>query len=102
MLGTCTGRLFRTRTSSPSSNTSKPSDAMTTPTLSQPITDKRRHVQRRRWVLIVLAVVGLVASGLVYDRLFRERPAPYFESDAEHFLYGSIGAESIDGVPYWI
>jgi mono/diheme cytochrome c family protein len=38
----------------------------------------------------------------VYDRLFRERAAPYFESDAEHFLYGSIGAEAIDGVPYWI
>jgi mono/diheme cytochrome c family protein len=52
--------------------------------------------------LIALAVAGLVASGLVYDRLFRERPAPSFESDAEHFLYGSIGAESIDGVPYWI
>ena len=75
---------------------------MTTPTLSQPTTDKRPGAQRRRRTLVALAVVGLVATGLVYDRLFRERAAPYFASDAEHFFYGSIGAEPIDGVPYWI
>src|SRR5258705_4344940 len=50
-------------------------------------------------VLVVLAVAG----GLfVYDRFFREQPAPYFASDEEHFLYGSIGTESEQGVPYWI
>jgi mono/diheme cytochrome c family protein len=75
---------------------------MTTPTLLPSTTDKRRRAQWRRWTLVALAVVALAALGLVYDRLFRERAAPYFESDAEHFLYGSIGAESIDGVPYWI
>jgi mono/diheme cytochrome c family protein len=75
---------------------------MTTPTLSQPVTDQRRLTRKKRRASVALAVVALVGSWLMYDRLFRERSAPYFESDAEHFLYGSIGAESIDGVPYWI
>ena len=38
----------------------------------------------------------------VYNRFFREEPAPYFASDEEHFLYGSVGTEAEQGVPYWI
>jgi mono/diheme cytochrome c family protein len=58
-----------------------------------------------RWTRRIVAaalVFAAVASVVVYDRLFRARPAPYFESDQDHFLHGSIGAESGDGVPYWI
>lgn len=72
-----------------------------TPTASQPTVD-RRSTRQRRWMIASVAMLGIVAAGLLYDRLFRERDAPYFESNEEHFLYGSIGAESIDGVPYWI
>ncbi len=28
-----------------------------------------------------------------YDRFFREQPAPFFASDEDHFLFGSIGTE---------
>ena len=38
----------------------------------------------------------------VYNQFFREEPAPFFESDEEHFLYGSVGTEADQGVPYWI
>ncbi len=44
----------------------------------------------------------LLAVCFVYNRFFREEPAPYFESDEEHFLYGSVGTEAEQGVPYWI
>jgi len=50
-------------------------------------------------VLVVLAIAGGLFA---YDHFFREEPAPYFASDEEHFLYGSIGTESQQGVPYWI
>src|SRR5262249_28494047 len=31
-----------------------------------------------------------------------EEPPPYFASDEDHFLFGSIGTESEQGIPYWI
>jgi RoxA-like, cytochrome c-like len=49
-------------------------------------------------IVLLLAVVGYVS----YDKFLRELPAPHFASDEEHFLYGSIGTESLTGVPYWI
>ncbi len=49
---------------------------------------------------LLLVLIG--AGGLfAYDRFFREDPAPYFQSDEEHFLYGSVGTEAA-AVPYWI
>ena len=39
---------------------------------------------------------------LAYNTFFREEPAAYFESDEEHFLYGSVGTEAQEGIPYWI
>jgi hypothetical protein len=48
--------------------------------------------------VLLLAVVGYVG----YDKFFRELPPPHFASDEEHFLYGSIGTESLTGIPYWI
>jgi mono/diheme cytochrome c family protein len=63
----------------------------------------RGSVARPRWRLVAGVVsVLLILTGLVaYDRLFRTEPAPYFQSDEEHFLYGSVGTEA-DGIPYWI
>jgi len=57
---------------------------------------------RTRLVLVVLAVIVAIGGLFVYNRFFREEPAPYFASDEEHFLYGSVGTEPDQGVPYWI
>ena len=59
---------------------------------------------RSRWVQAGLAVAAviLVAVGFTYNRLFREQPAPQFESEEDSFLFGSIGTEASDGVPYWV
>ena len=46
---------------------------------------------RARLVLLILAVIVAVGGLFVYNRFFREEPAPYFASDEEHFLYGSVG-----------
>src|SRR3954468_3428922 len=59
-------------------------------------------MNRRRVVLAVLAVVAVAGGLFAYTHFFREEPAPYFASDEEHFLYGSIGTEPDQGVPYWI
>ena len=53
-------------------------------------------------LLGVLALVVVVGAGLTYYNFFREVPPAYLASDEEHFLYGSIGTEGTDGVPYWI
>jgi hypothetical protein len=52
----------------------------------------------------VTAVAVIAAAGglLAYNTFFRAQPAPYYESDEEHFLFGSIGTEEQEGVPYWI
>jgi hypothetical protein len=56
-----------------------------------------------KWILIVILVVMGVAGGIfAYNEFFREEPPPYFASDEDHFLFGSIGTESEQGVPYWI
>ena len=57
---------------------------------------------RVRAVLLGLLVLAVLGGVFVYSRFFRERPAPYFASDEEHFLYGSVGTEAEQGIPYWI
>jgi hypothetical protein len=57
---------------------------------------------RQRLVVGVLLVFVAVGGLFVYDRFFREEAAPYFQSDEEHFLYGSVGTEAEQGIPYWI
>jgi cytochrome c2 len=56
----------------------------------------------RRGRIVAGIVLVLVAGGLLYTRLAHEEPAPYFQSDEEHFLYGSVGTEAGQGVPYWV
>jgi hypothetical protein len=54
-------------------------------------------------IVLLLIVLLLAAGGLfAYDHFFREEPAPYFATEEEHFLYGSIGTEAEQGIPYWI
>lgn len=59
---------------------------------------------REKKMLLIGAVIVLVVigAGITYYEFFRELPPPYFSSDEEHFLYGSIGTEGTAGVPYWI
>jgi hypothetical protein len=60
---------------------------------------------RGRWLKPAVAVVvigALVIAAAAYRALRREEPAPYFDTDEEHFLFGSIGTEADRGVPYWI
>ena len=56
----------------------------------------------RRLAFGLIVVLGTASAILVYERFFREEPPPYFASDEDHFLFGSIGTESAEGVPYWI
>jgi hypothetical protein len=56
---------------------------------------------RRRVVAGILLVLVAVGGLFLYSRLAREQAAPHFQSDEEHFLYGSVGTEA-EGVPYWI
>jgi hypothetical protein len=57
-----------------------------------------------RWVQAGLAVaaVVLVLVGFSYNRFFREQPVPEFDSEEDSFLFGSVGNEASDGVPYWV
>ncbi len=55
-----------------------------------------------RLIIAAGLVFVAISAFVVYDRLLREMPPPVFESDEEHFLQGSIGNESIDGIPYWV
>jgi hypothetical protein len=58
----------------------------------------------RRFATIGAVVAALVIVGGVftYDHFFRTEPAPFFASEEDHFLFGSIGTEETDGIPYWI
>ena len=57
----------------------------------------------RGWVIVAIIGAIFAAGGLLaYNTFFREEPATYFESDEEHFLYGSVGTEAQEGIPYWI
>ena len=47
-------------------------------------------------------VAVLVAVGVMTGAGCSRPPAPAFDSDEDHFLFGSIGAEERTGVPYWI
>ena len=55
-----------------------------------------------RRLLIAVLVVGALAALALYRSLLHEEAPPFFASDEEHFLFGSIGTEKERGVPYWI
>jgi len=57
---------------------------------------------RRQLLVGALIVLAALAGAFAYVEFFRREPAPFFASDEEHFLYGSVGTEEQEGVPYWI
>lgn len=61
----------------------------------------------RRWLVwsfVALVVLAVPAGAFVWYQFFRQEAQPeWITSDpANNFLYGSIGAESQAGMPYWI
>ncbi len=56
----------------------------------------------RRLVVAAVFVFGVTGAMSTYGAFFREEPPPFFESDEDHFLFGSVGTEGAEGVPYWI
>ena len=56
----------------------------------------------QRIVIGTLVLIAALGGLFVYNQFFREEDPPFFESDEEHFLYGSVGTEADQGVPYWI
>ena len=59
--------------------------------------------RKRLMVLGMIALVGGGALGLfAWYKFFREVDEPTFASLEERYKYGSIGAESKAGLPYWI
>lgn len=51
---------------------------------------------------IAIAVLALAVVLFAYGRFFRAEPAPQFESEEDQFLFGSVGTEASDGLPYWV
>lgn len=58
-------------------------------------------VVRMRLAVVALPLV-LILAMFAYWNLFRQTPPKQFASNEEHFLYGSVGTEAGNGVPYWI
>ena len=53
-------------------------------------------------VLIAVVLIGGTAAALAQRRLFRPEPPVYYVSDEDHFLFGSVGSEETEGIPYWL
>lgn len=67
-------------------------------------TSNSNRTRKRKWLIglaVVLVLGGLLAWGGWY-KLLREVDQPPFENEAERFKYGSIGAETARGIPYWV
>ena len=67
-------------------------------------TQKRRKWARLKVWLPVLLVLAAGGAYIGWDRGFREHPQPAWvtATEADRFMYGSIGAEFEAGIPYWI
>ena len=62
--------------------------------------ERRRVLFTLAAMALVLAVGGLATAA--YVALYRPEPPPRLASDEDHFLFGSIGNEGDEGIPYWI
>lgn len=57
---------------------------------------------RRKWTLIIIVVaLVLIVCGYFVGSQLLNRPVDYSDI-REHFKYGSIGSEPVNGIPYWI
>ncbi|MBW4555635.1 MAG: cytochrome c [Trichormus sp. ATA11-4-KO1] len=70
----------------------------TNPTLILTSLKGRKGFFRRIWIFIVGVIV--TAIFLIWPS-FANSPVDYADIE-DHFKYGSIGSENINGVPYWI
>jgi cytochrome c2 len=54
--------------------------------------------------IIAIALTLMIGVFFVtgWATLARRPPLTDYESPAEHFKYGSIGTEAVDGIPYWL
>ena len=62
------------------------------------------RTRQRRWNIaatVTLAMLVMVVA-VMYVKFYREFPAQQFASDEDHFLFGSLGTEGEEGIPYWI
>ena len=55
----------------------------------------------KRSFIAIIAVILAIVLWLVWPFISDRGPVQY-TSEEEHFLYGSIGGEDSDGIPYWI
>jgi mono/diheme cytochrome c family protein len=58
--------------------------------------------RRRRLPWVLLLGVLVAAGAIAYVKFYKTEPAPYFAAEEDHFLFGSIGVEEGQGIPYWI
>ncbi len=63
--------------------------------------------RKKRKILIVVAVLamlGVIVGVTVWYKIFRDVPQPAWitANQSDNFLYGSIGGEATQGIPYWI
>ena len=56
----------------------------------------------KKIVAFTAVVAMVIVGGVTYAKFYRETPAKPFASDEDHFLFGSIGTEVGEGIPYWI
>jgi len=79
--------------------------------INAPFTAVQIALRSRMWLLTLIGIVaalltliGLVAVVLGCVALFRfgGKSTPAYGDDAAHFMYGSIGAETHSGLPYWM
>jgi len=63
---------------------------------SRPGLRRQRHLLL--WLVLLILAVGVI---IAYQRFTRTEPVTYADP-VEHFKYGSIGSEPVNGIPYWI
>ncbi|HVN02360.1 MAG TPA: c-type cytochrome [Caulobacteraceae bacterium] len=76
-----------------------------------PFTAVQIYLRKRMWklelaifVFVLLAVLGLAAivTGAGLWMKYGRSGAPTYADNPAHFMYGSIGAETKSGLPYWL
>ncbi len=51
-------------------------------------------------IALVLVIVAIAVTG--WATLARRAPLTAYDSPEDHFKYGSVGTEAVEGIPYWI
>jgi len=66
------------------------------------LTPVEKALRRRRWCILVFLLAAFSLSGIyLYHKFHPNKPVDYSDI-REHFKYGSIGTEPVNGLPYWI